>query len=147
MKNVKSLCIRFNLMKNRDKSAWDIIHNLDKKKWKSYSNAVILAVSDFFDRQNKIKSDPYFETREREEKFVGEIVSSVEKAISREIPKFLSFCFGEIIRQYGEKGGRNPSPVSINSAPIIQTEKQEVSENVLSENNDYSDFDINFMGE
>lgn len=147
MKNVKSLCIRFNLLKNRDKSAWDILHNLDKKKWKSYSNAVILAVSDFFDRQNKTESDPYFETREREEKFVGEIISSVEKAMSKEIPKFLSICFGEIIRQYGETDGRNPAPVSVNSVSIIQNEKQEVSENVLSENNDYSDFDINFMGE
>ncbi|MCM1328004.1 MAG: adenylate cyclase [Ruminococcus sp.] len=137
MKNIKSLCIRFNLMKNKDKSAWDILHNLDKKKWKSYSNAVILAVSDFFDRQNKTESDPYFETREREEKFIGEIVSSVEKAMSKEIPKFLSICFGEIIRQYSETGGRNPAPVS-----TIAVENKNVSKN-----NDYSDFDINFMGE
>ena len=105
MKNVKSLCIRFNLLKSKDKSAWDILHNLDKKKWKSYSNAVILAVTDFFDRQSKKETDPYFETREREERFVGEIVFAVEKAINKEIPKFLSFCFGEIIRQYGEMGG------------------------------------------
>ena len=74
MKNINSLCIRFNLLKNKDKSAWDILHDLDKKKWKSYSNAVILAVTDFFDRQIKTESDPYFETREREERFVGEIV-------------------------------------------------------------------------
>ena len=138
MKNIKSLCIRFNLLKNKDKSAWDILHDLDKKKWKSYSNAVILAVTDFFDRQSKTESDPYFETREREEKFVGEIVSAVEKAINKEIPKFLSFCFGEIIRQYGEMGGRSPAPV-----PIAIAEKKDFSE----ANNDYSDFDIDFMDE
>lgn len=142
MKNIKSLCIRFNLLKNKDKSAWDILHNLDKKKWKSYSNAVILAVTDFFDRQSKIETDPYFETREREERFVGEIVSAVEKDINKEIPKFLSFCFGEIIRQYGEMGGRDPAP-----APIAAAEKKNVSENNLSANNDYSDFDIDFMNE
>lgn len=140
MKNIKSLCIRFNLLKNKDKSAWDILHALDKKKWKSYSNAVILAVTDFFDRQNKIESDPYLETREREEKFVGEIVSAVEKAINKEIPKFLSFCFGEIIKQYREMGGRNP-------APITAEKNKDVSENILSANNDYSDFDIDFMDE
>lgn len=142
MKNIKSLCIRFNLLKNKDKSAWDILHALDKKKWKSYSNAVILAVTDFFDRQNKIENDPYFETREREERFISEIISAVEKAINREIPKFLSFCFGEIIRQYGEMGGRSPA-----SAPITAEEKKDVSENILSADNDYSDFDIDFMDE
>lgn len=142
MKNIKSLCIRFNLLKNKDRSAWDILHDLDKKKWKSYSNAVILAVTDFFDRQRKTESDPYLETREREERFVGEIVSAVEKAINKEIPKFLSFCFGEIIRQYGEVGGRNPAP-----APITAAEKKDVSENTLSADNDYSDFDIDFMDE
>ena len=142
MKNIKSLCIRFNLLKNKDKSAWDILHDLDKKKWKSYSNAVILAVTDFFDKQSKTESDPYFETREREERFVGEIVSAVEKAINKEIPKFLSFCFGEIIRQYGEMGGRNPAP-----APITTAEQKNISENTLSADNDYSDFDIDFMNE
>ena len=138
MKNIKSLCIRFNLLKNKDRSAWNILHDIDKKKWKSYSNAVILAVTDFFDRQSKTESDPYLETREREERFVGEIVSAVEKAINKEIPKFLSFCFGEIIRQYGEMGGRNPAPV-----PIAIAEKKDFSE----ANNDYSDFDIDFMDE
>ena len=142
MKNIKSLCIRFNLLKNKDKSAWDILHDLDKKKWKSYSNAVILAVTDFFDRQRKTESDPYFETREREERFVGEIVSAVEKTINKEIPKFLSFCFGEIIRQYGEMGGRNPAPT-----PITAAEQKNISENTLSADNDYSDFDIDFMDE
>jgi len=142
MKNIKSLCIRFNLLKNKDKSAWDILHDLDKKKWKSYSNAVILAVTDFFDRQSKTESDPYLETREREERFVGEIVSAVEKAVNKEIPKFLSFCFGEIIRQYEEMGGKNPAP-----APITAEEKKDVSESTLSADNDYSDFDIDFMDE
>ena len=142
MKNIKSLCIRFNLLKSKDKSAWDILHDLDKKKWKSYSNAVILAVTDFFDRQSQTESDPYLETREREERFVGEIVSAVEKAINKEIPKFLSFCFGEIIRQYGEVGGRNPAP-----APITAAEQKDVSENISSADNDYSDFDIDFMDE
>lgn len=142
MKNIKSLCIRFNLLKSKDKSAWDILHDLDKKKWKSYSNAVILAVTDFFDRQSKTETDPYFETREREERFVGEIVSAVEKAINKEIPKFLSFCFGEIIRQYGKMCGRSPAP-----APITEAEQKDVSENTLSADNDYSDFDIDFMDE
>lgn len=142
MKNIKSLCIRFNLLKSRDKSAWDILHDLNKKKWKSYSNAVILSVTDFFNRQSKIESDPYFETREREERFIGEIVSAVEKAINTEIPKFLSFCLGEIIRQYGEMGGRNPA-----HAPITTSGKKDVSENTLSADNDYSDFDIDFMDE
>ncbi len=140
MKNVKSLCIRFNLLKDRDKSVWDILHSLDKKKWKSYSSAVITSVDDFFDRQNKVKYDPYFETREREEKFVGEIVSAVERAMNKKIPEFLSVCFGEILRQYSERGGSNFAP-----APIIPAEM--VSEKELSAENDYSDVDLEFMNE
>lgn len=142
MKNIKSLCIRFNLLKNKDKSAWDILHALDKKKWKSYSNAVILAVTDFFDRQSRIENDPYLETREREERFVGEIISAVEKAVNKEIPKFLSFCFGEIIRQYEETGGRSSAP-----ATSTAVEKKAFYENTLSADNDYSNFDIDFMDE
>ncbi len=140
MKNIRSLCIRFNLLKDRDKSVWDILHGLDKKKWKSYSSAVITSVADFFDRQNKVKNDPYFETREREEKFVGEIVTAVERAMNRKIPEFLSVCFGEILRQYSERGGSNSAP-----APIIPAEK--FSEKESPAENDYSDVDLEFMNE
>jgi len=140
MKNIKSLCIRFNLLKNKDKAAWDFLHNFDKKKLKSYSNAVILSVIDFFSRQEKIENDPYFETREREEKFVSEIVAAVEKAVKAKIPEFLSVCFGEILRQYSERVGSNSAP-----APVIPAEK--VSEKELSSDNDYSDVDLEFMNE
>lgn len=140
MKNIRSLCIRFNLLKDRDKSVWDILHSLDKKKWKSYSSAVITSVADFFNRQNKVKDDPYFETREREEKFVGEIVSAVERAMNKKLPEFLSVCFGEILRQYSERSGSNSAP-----APVIPAEK--VSEKELSSDNDYSDVDLEFMNE
>ena len=140
MKNIKSLCIRFNLLKDKDKSVWDILHSLDKKKWKSYSSAVITSVADFFNRQNKVKDDPYFETREREEKFVVEIVAAVERTMNKKIPEFLSVCFGEILRQYSERGGSSSAPAS-----VIPAEK--VSEKELSSDNDYSDVDLEFMNE
>lgn len=140
MKNIKSLCIRFNLLKDRDKYVWEILHSLDKKKWKSYSNAVILSVIDFFNRQEKIENDPYFETREREEKFVSEIVAAVEKAVKAKIPEFLSVCFGEILRQHSERCGSNPA-----TAPVIPAEK--VLEKELTSDNDYSDVDLEFMNE
>ncbi len=140
MKNIKSLCIRLNLLKDRDESVWNILHSLDKKKWKSYSSAVITSVADFFNRQNKVKDDPYFETREREEKFVGEIVAAVERAMNKKIPEFLSVCFGEILRQYSERDRSNFAP-----APIIPAEM--VSEKELPAENDYSDVDLEFMNE
>ncbi len=145
MKNIKSLCIRFNLLKDRDKSVWDILHSLDKKKWKSYSSAVITSVADFFDRQNKVKDDPYFETREREEKFVSEIVEAVERAMNKKLPEFLSVCFGEILRQYSERGGSNSAPAPLISA--VSESTPEISESELSSDNDYSDVDLEFMNE
>ncbi len=140
MKNIRSLCIRFNLLKYRGKSVWNILHSLDKKKWKSYSSAVITSVADFFNRQNKVKDDPYFETREREEKFVSEIVEAVERAMNKKLPEFLSVCFGEILRQYSERGGSYSAP-----APIIPAKN--ISEKELPAENDYSDVDLEFMNE
>ena len=50
--------------------AWDYLHNFDKDKIKSTNMAAITAVNDYFDRMGKLADDPYFETRQHEERFV-----------------------------------------------------------------------------
>ena len=52
--------------------------------------AAITAVNDYFDRMGRLADDPYFETRQREERFVEQIVSEVGKAFIAEMPKFLA---------------------------------------------------------
>ena len=60
--------------------------------FKSYSNVIAVALVDYFDRYYRSQDDPYFETREREERFVNQIISSVESAMEKTLPVFLAGC-------------------------------------------------------
>lgn len=121
MKNeVKTTNIRFNLGKEIQKKAWQYLQTMDKKKFKSYSNAVSIAIVYFFERYYRSENDPYLETREKEEKFIERIVSSVESSIEKSLPFFLSGC-----------------AAVINSSSFPPPEKSKPEEN----------FDWDFLGE
>lgn len=68
MSNLKCTSLRFNLDKPLDRQAWEYLQNMDKDEFKSYSQAVALAVTEYFKRYYQRVNDPYFETREREER-------------------------------------------------------------------------------
>lgn len=57
-----------------------------------------------------ILDDPYFETREREERFVNQIISSVESAMEKTLPIFLAGCMAGL------------SQVPVAAAPVTQQE-------------------------
>ena len=67
MKNIRNTNLRFNLSKEKHRRAWEHLQHMDKRIFKSHSNAAIDALNDYFDRYNKAQDDPYLETREREE--------------------------------------------------------------------------------
>ena len=83
-------CFRFNLDNPEHAKAWHYLHDFDKDKVKSGNTAVVRAVNEYFDRMQKLSDDPYFETRQREERFVEQIVTEVGKAFIAEMPKFLA---------------------------------------------------------
>ena len=85
---IKSTTLRFNLSKPEQQTAWEYLQNLEKEKYKSINHAITLAVCDFFERQKHAESDPFFESREREEMFVRRIVEAVEQALERACPHF-----------------------------------------------------------
>lgn len=87
---IKSTTLRFNLSKPEQQTAWEYLQNLDKKKYKSINHAITLAVCDFFERQKRTESDPFFESREREKMFVQRIVEAVEQALEKGLPTFLT---------------------------------------------------------
>ena len=144
---VKMTCFRFNLDNPEHAKAWEYLHNFDKDKIKSTNVAAIMAVNDYFDRMGKLADDPYFETRQREERFVEQIVSEVGKAFIAEMPKFLASLMLSLNRGYpmqavpvgtensrGYAGDGNPSA----------TEGFGNADN--SENDDYSGIDFDFIG-
>ena len=65
--------IRLNLNKPEDRQAWEYLQNMDRKKYKSYSRAVVAAINDHFSREERCASDPFLESREKEDAFLQKI--------------------------------------------------------------------------
>ena len=54
---------------------------MDKKQYRSYSKAIVTAINDHFERQERLASDPYLETREKEDAFLNLIKNIIEKTV------------------------------------------------------------------
>ena len=133
---VKMTCFRFNLDNPEHAKAWNYLHSIDKDKVKSGNTAVVRAVNDYFDRMQKLSDDPYFETRQREERFVEQIVTEVGKAFIAEMPKFLASLMLGLSAGY---------PIPTQQAAVSSvTESNNNTEN--SDNVDYSAIDFGFIG-
>ena len=110
IENIRSTNLRFNLEKDTQKRAWQYLQTMDKQQFKSYSNVIAVALVEYFDRYYRSQDDPYFETREREERFVNQIMSSVESAMERTLPVFLAGCMAGL------------SQASHNTTSVVQQE-------------------------
>ena len=75
--NIKALCIRFDLANEDERRAYDYLQNRDKSEFGSYTKLVSRAVNEFFERRSKLKDDPYFETREKEDAFIARVLDAV----------------------------------------------------------------------
>ena len=128
MSNIKCTTLRLNLDKPLDRQAWEYLHSMDKDEFKSYSHAVAMAVTEYFKNYYRRKDDPYFETREREDRFVEQIVSAVENAVEKALPTFLAACFTKMVMPY------NTASPTIN---ITNTNENNVSAD---------DLDFDFVG-
>ena len=90
MNEIHSTNLRLNMGKESHRKAWEYLQTMDKGQYKSYSNVIALALVEFFERKAKLEDDPYFETREREERFIRQIISEVEKALDKVLPIYLA---------------------------------------------------------
>ena len=147
MSKVLTTCFRFNMDNPEHAKAWDYLHNYDKDKIKSTNVAAITAVNDYFDRMGRLADDPYFETRQREERFVEQIVSEVGKAFIAEMPKFLASLMLSLNRGYPMQavpvGMENSRRYAEDGNPSA-TEGFGNADN--SENDDYYGIDFDFIG-
>ena len=71
--------IRLNLNRPDDRKAWEYLQRLDRKKYKSYSRAVVSAVNDYFSRQEMLAADSYLETREKEDAFLQKVLDTIRE--------------------------------------------------------------------
>ena len=75
--NVKALCLRFDLADEEERKAYDYLQDRDKAEFGSYTKLVSRAVNEFFERRLRLKDDPYFETREKEDAFIARVLNAV----------------------------------------------------------------------
>ena len=83
---IVSTNIRFNLEKETDRTAWEHLQQRDKKQYRSYSRVVIAAVNDYFERRGRLASDPYLETREKEDAFLLRVLETVQAGFNYAAP-------------------------------------------------------------
>ena len=100
MSNIHTVCLRFNLDKPLHKKAFEYLKSMDKSAFKSYTQAAALAITEYFERFFQKCDDPYFETREREERFIEQIVSAVGSAVEKALPGFMAAYLTNLAQPY-----------------------------------------------
>lgn len=123
MSNIRTVCLRFNLDKPLHRAAFEYLRTMDKTVFKSYTQATALALTEYFERYFKKCNDPYLETREREERFVEQIVAAVGKAVEKVLPGFMAAYLTGLAKPYRQE---------------VPADKQEP---------DLSEVDLDFVGE
>ena len=116
MKKTVSTNIRFNLKNEADRKAWEYLQSMDRKKYKSYSKAVIRALCEYFEREQKLSNDPYLETREKEDAFLNRILQTIETGLFKNSS---SASLGSLIQLLQQ--------------PQTKTEQEEKSESSVSD--------------
>ena len=84
--NIVNTNLRLNLDNAEDRRAWERLRSMDRTRYKSYSRAVVAALNDFFDRQERLANDPYLETREKEDAFLQRVLDAVERGLRSASP-------------------------------------------------------------
>ena len=139
---VKITCFRFNTEIPEQAKAWEYLHSFDRDKLKSANLAVTTAVNEYFDRMQKLSDDPYFETRQREERFVQQIVSEVGKALIAEMPKFLASLMLSLNRGYPMQA----TPIQAVSEETENSYPNTTQGLKTSDEDDFSAIDFDFIG-
>lgn len=81
MKQIYTTTLRLNLADEDDRRAYSYLQQMDKKEYRSYSKAIVTAINDHFERKQRLASDPYLETREKEDAFLKLIQNIIEKTV------------------------------------------------------------------
>ena len=83
--NIIRVSVRLNMEAEADRRAWEHLQR-ERKQYKSYNKAIVAAVNDFFARQERINSDPYLETREKEDAFLKRVMDAVRQGLQSDAP-------------------------------------------------------------
>ena len=122
-RQIVSTNIRFNLEKEADRTAWEHLQQRDKREYRSYSKAVITAVNDYFERRGRLASDPYLETREKEDAFLLRVLETIRAGFDHAVPASPAAALLNLLQ--------NISPQSTSTENTSQMDQQEVDDAAL----------------
>ena len=108
--NIRNSNLRFNLEKDLQRKVWEYLQTMDKQEFRSYSQVIALALVEYFDHYYRTQEDPYLETREREERFVDQIIKAVEKSLEQYLPLFLSGLTAGMVQREPQNKASLPFP-------------------------------------
>ena len=83
MKRIVNTNIRFDRNREDDRQAYEYLRSMDRTKFKSYTRAVVAALNDFFSRQERIQADSFLETREKEDRFLRQVLDTIREGIDQ----------------------------------------------------------------
>jgi len=72
MRNTFTTSLRLNLNEAADRQAWMYLQTMDKDKYRSYREAIVTAVNDFFSRQ---------EQAVKEQAFLDRVVDTIQRSL------------------------------------------------------------------
>ena len=122
-RRIVSTNIRFNLEKETDRTAWEYLQQRDKRQHRSYSRAVIAAVNDYFERRGRLASDPYLETREKEDAFLLRVLETIRAGFNQATPVSTADTLLRFLQ--------GVQPQAAPAGEVIQEDQQEADDTAL----------------
>lgn len=116
--------IRFVLSKEEHRRAYELLSRIDRRRYKSYTEAVVAAVNAYFGRLEQIAADPYLETREKEDAFLQRVLDTIQSGVSSAVP---SLVVGSLMNMV-----QTPSMAQVPALPS-EDEEEEADEESISD--------------
>lgn len=114
--------IRFVLSKEEHRRAYELLSRIDRRKYKSYTEAVVAAVNAYFGRLERIAADPYLETREKEDAFLQRVLDTIQSGVTAAVP---SLMVGSLMNMV-----QTPNVVQ---APDIRSDEEDADEESIDD--------------
>ena len=102
-KRIINTNIRLNLCDEQDRQAWEYLQTMDRKKYNSYTRAVVAALNDYFSREYRNEADPYLETREKEDDFLERVEIAIQEGVKESVPMALAKNLVEMLQPFVKK--------------------------------------------
>ena len=78
---VKKVTIRFHMDNAEEQRAWEYLQNMDHNRFRSYACAAATAINDYFDRQERLETDSFLQSREKEDAFLKRIEETIDRSL------------------------------------------------------------------